>query len=137
MQQDGPLCTTICCYCFKILVRSLRPCDSPITTPNNTNNQSAKGARGTGQPTPLSVLELMKKDRDLKMSEESPGHQPRGWKHNKAPRTRNHRTLTLSVWLWIHSCQSQEGSRKPLWDSRPYRLWSRLDKIPTASLVLV
>ena len=48
VQKDGPLCTTICCNCYKILVRSLAPCDiSPINTPNNTNNQGAKGAAST------------------------------------------------------------------------------------------
>ena len=28
--------------------------------------------------------------------------------------------LTLSVWLWIHSCRNQEGSYKPSWDSICY-----------------
>jgi len=43
-----------------------------IHHPDNTNNQGAKGAADTGPPTPLAPRELMKKDRDLKISEEMP-----------------------------------------------------------------
>ena len=104
VQWDDPLCTTINCDCYKILVRSEVQL---VVIHHPWQYQGAKGAAGTRPP-----IEIRKFLRRF------PGHQPRGWMHNEAPRTRIHGELTLSVWLRIQCCRNQEGSCiKPPWTS--------------------
>ena len=69
VQWDGPL--------SKIMLQLLQNIDEMFsllwfTTHDNTNNKGAKGAAGMGWPSPLAPWEQMKKDRDLKISEEMP-----------------------------------------------------------------
>ena len=81
-----------------------------FTTPDNTSNQGAEGAAGPDHRLLLLRESYWRKIETWNFLRRCPGHQPRGWKHNEAPRTRNPGALTLSVWLQIHCCHIQEGS---------------------------
>ena len=72
-----------------------------FTTPDNTSNQGAEGAAGPDHRLLLLRESYWRKIETWKFQRRCPGHQPRGWKHNEAPRTRNPGELTLSVLLRI------------------------------------
>ena len=88
-----------------------------FTTPDNTSNQGAEGAAGPDHRLLLLRESYWRKIETWNFLRRCPGHQPRGWKHNEAPRTWSHGALTILVWVRIDSCRNQEGSDKPSWTS--------------------